>query len=122
MTSDRSLLLVYYLVILGPSLAFVISPAALVAVFAARGWRSLASPWGYIGVSVLVLYGLAVVFIYLAFTLVVSFTGMGIYASRATPRFLFEQYSIPVCVYASLAAFFACSIGFLRYLRSLWSK
>jgi hypothetical protein len=122
MISARSLLLIYYFVILGPFLAFVISPAVLIAVFAARGWRSLASPWGYIGVSVLVLYVLAVVFLYLAFALVVSFTGMGIYASRATPRFLFEQYSIPFCVYASLTWFVACSIGFLRYLRSLWSK
>jgi len=122
MISDRSVLLIYYFVILGPSLAFVISPAVLITAFTARGWRSLASPWGYIGVSVLVLYVLAVVFIYLAFALVVSFTSMGLYASRATPRFLFEQYSIPFCVYGSLAAFVACSIGFLRYLRSLWSK
>jgi hypothetical protein len=126
MISARSILLTYYLVILGPFLAFVISPAVMIAVFATRSWRSLASPWVYVGASVLVLYVLAVVFIYLAFVLVVDVTGMGVFASRPPPGTpplgSFKAYAIPVCIYFSLAAFGACSIAFLRYLRSLWSK
>ena len=96
MVSARSAVVIYYyLVLLGPSLAFVVSPAAMTALFVTRRWRSLASPWGYISVSVVVLYVMAAVFVCLAF---------------------------PVAVYASLAAFLAFSIAFLKYLSSIWSK
>jgi len=116
-----TVLIYYYFVILGPSLTFVISPAVMIAVFATRSWRSLASPWGYIGVSVLVLYVLAVVFAYLAFLLAVSFTSIGVGVNPPPPP-LFERYGIPAGVYVSLAAFVVFSIALLRYLRSIWSK
>jgi hypothetical protein len=116
-----TILTYYYLVLLGPSLVFAVSPAVMTAVFATRSWRSLRSPWGYIGVSVLVLYVLAVVFACLAFVLAVDFTSLGVGISPPPPP-IFERYGIPVSVYVSLVAFVACSIGFLRYLRSMWSK
>jgi hypothetical protein len=122
MISARSAVVIYYyLVLLGPSLAFVVSPAAMIAVFVARRWRSLASPWGYISVSVVVLYVMAAVFVCLAFLLAVSFTGIGVGVTPPPPP-LFERYGIPVAVYASLAAFLAFSIAFLGYLSSIWSK
>jgi len=122
MISARSAVVIYYyLVLLGPSLAFVVSPAAMVALFVTRRWRSLASPWGYISVSVVVLYVMAAVFVCLAFLLAVSFTSIGVGLSPPPPP-LFERYGIPVAVYASLAAFLAFSIAFLKYLSSIWSK
>ena len=120
-STRSSVLIYYYFVILGPSLAFVVSPAVMVAVFARRSWRSLARPWAYISVSILVVYVMAVVFVCLAFVLARSFTTIGVGVNRPLPP-LFERYGIPVSVYASLAWFFAFSIGFLRYLRSVWSK
>jgi hypothetical protein len=116
-----TILTYYYFVFLGPALAFAVSPAVLIAAFAARSWRSLASPWGYIGVSILVLYLLAVVFACLGFVLAVDFTTLGVGVNPPPPP-IFERYGIPVSVYACLVAFVACSIAFLRYLRSMWSK
>ena len=122
MSYTRSTILsYYYFVFLGPALAFVFSPAIMIAVFATRSWRSLASPWGYVGVSVVVLYVLAAVFACVASVLAVDFTTLSVGVSPPPPP-IFERYGIPVAVYASLAALVAISIAFLRYLRSTWSK
>jgi hypothetical protein len=116
-----TILTYYYFVFLVPSLAFAASPVVMIAVFATRSWRSLANPWGYIGVSILVLYVLAVGFVCLAFVLAVDSTTLGVGVNPPPPP-IFARYEIPVSVYGSVVAFVACSIAFLRYLRSMWSK
>ncbi len=118
MVSERSILLAQ-LVTATTLLAFVVSPVVLVVVFATRSWRTLANPWGYIAVSFVVLYGLALTLAYLAFPIGVGIAGVR--PGTPPPGFL-ERHALEIRIYGSLIALIALSIVFLRYLRMFWSK
>jgi len=98
---------------------YLFAPAVLTIFFAKRSWRVLAHPWGYLVVGLFVLYGLDVLLAYLAFPI-----GIGIHGVRPgtpPPGFL-ERYALELRIFSSLAILIVCSITFLRFLRSAWSR
>ncbi len=112
-------MLSFYLIAGTALLGYLFSPAILTILFAARSWRTLAHPWGYLAVSLLVLYALDVFLAYLAAPI-----GIGIHGVRAgtPPPGLFQRYAIEIRIFGALAILVVCSIAFLRLLRSVWSQ